>query len=306
MGELDAKAGRTVCGSPLARTEELIADYAEHLRLVLGRSEATIRSYSSDLQLFAQDYPTLGEFELGNLRAWLGEQVRAGAARTTMARRIAAAKGFGAWLVAQGYLNANPAARLAAPKVGRPLPKVVAQSQMAEVIDSPASRTEETFVRDRAILELLYATGIRVSELCGINAADLDLKRNTVRVRGKGNKQRVVPFGEPAARALQALLRSSPVAAATEEPVFRGVRGGRIGPRQVRKIVAEAGDLHGVETLGPHGLRHSAATHMLDGGADLRVVQELLGHSSLQTTQIYTHVSIAGLTEAYKQAHPRA
>lgn len=303
MGELEQKAGRRETGgSPSARLEVLIEDYAEHLELVLGRSPATVRSYSSDLKKFAATYPTLSQFTLANARAWIAGEVQSGAARNTLARRVATLKGFGGWLHAQGYVATNPMARMVAPKVGRSLPKVVGQSQAASVVATPASTSEETFIRDRAILELLYATGMRVSELCGIDVTDLDLSRRTVTVTGKGNKQRVVPFGTQAAQALQKWIEHARPA----EALFVGVRGGRINPRQVRKIVAATGNEHGVENLGPHALRHSAATHMLDGGADLRVVQEMLGHSSMQTTQIYTHVSVQSLTEAYKQAHPRA
>ena len=190
--------------------------------------------------------------------------------------------------------------------VGRS-PATVAETLMV----SSQATTEPEYLRDTAMLELLYATGIRVSELCGIDLADVNYSRNTVKVTGKGNKQRVVPFGDPAASALKAWRdHGRPHLLNPKKPahnaLFLGARGGRIDPRMVRTVVARAGKQLGVDGLGPHSLRHSAATHMLDGGADLRFVQELLGHSSLQTTQIYTHVSTARLKQAYNQAHPRA
>ena len=245
------------------------------------------------------------------LRAWLGAAVDAGKSRATIARRAAAARSFSSWCERQGYLDTNVAARLAVPKSGRSLPTVVTPTAAETLMVSSQATTEPEYLRDTAMLELLYATGIRVSELCGIDLADVNYSRNTVKVTGKGNKQRVVPFGDPAASALKAWRdHGRPHLLNPKKPahnaLFLGARGGRIDPRMVRTVVARAGKQLGVDGLGPHSLRHSAATHMLDGGADLRVVQELLGHSSLQTTQIYTHVSTTRLKQAYNQAHPRA
>ncbi|QAU52121.1 tyrosine recombinase XerC [Corynebacterium pelargi] len=293
---------------------ELIDDYADHLRYVLGRSEATIRGYRSDLRAFANTRPSLEAMTLEDCRDALGEAVEAGASRATLARRTAAMKGFSSWLFAQGYLSHDVAARLQAPKVGNHLPKVLNEHTAAQVVHkeigedaTPAKQAE--LLRDLAILELLYATGMRVAELVALDIADVDCSTRIAKVTGKGNKQRMVPFGRQAAAAIKAWLehgRRHFVDPSSGNALFLGIRGGRLNVRQVRRLVQAQGDRAGVEGLGPHALRHSAATHLLDHGADLRVVQELLGHSSLQTTQIYTHVSAARLQEAFKQAHPRA
>ena len=308
-----SQATSAAASEPVASTQlqEAIADFAEHLHLVVGRSPATVAGYRSDLIDFCQHAHTFEDFTLVNLRAWLGAAVDAGKSRATIARRAAAARSFSSWCERQGYLDTNVAARLAVPKSGRSLPMVVTPTAAETLMVSSQATTEPEYLRDTAMLELLYATGIRVSELCGIDLADVNYSRNTVKVTGKGNKQRVVPFGDPAASALKAWRdHGRPHLLNPKKPahnaLFLGARGGRIDPRMVRTVVARTGEQLGVDGLGPHSLRHSAATHMLDGGADLRVVQELLGHSSLQTTQIYTHVSTTRLKQAYNQAHPRA
>lgn len=332
MGESDTKTEQPHTGAPFSsfptqsqattpaaapepaastQLQEAIADFAEHLHLVVGRSPATVAGYRSDLIDFCQHAHTFEDFTLVNLRAWLGAAVDAGKSRATIARRAAAARSFSSWCERQGYLDTNVAARLAVPKSGRSLPTVVTPTVAETLMVSSQATTEPEYLRDTAMLELLYATGIRVSELCGIDLADVNYSRNTVKVTGKGNKQRVVPFGDPAASALKAWRdHGRPHLLNPKKPahnaLFLGARGGRIDPRMVRTVVARVGKQLGVDGLGPHSLRHSAATHMLDGGADLRVVQELLGHSSLQTTQIYTHVSTTRLKQAYNQAHPRA
>ena len=308
-----SQATSAAASEPVASTQlqEAIADFAEHLHLVVGRSPATVAGYRSDLIDFCRHAHTFEDFTLVNLRAWLGAAVDAGKSRATIARWAAAARSFSSWCERQGYLDTNVAARLAVPKSGRSLPTVVTPTAAETLMVSSQATTEPEYLRDTAMLELLYATGIRVSELCGIDLADVNYSRNTVKVTGKGNKQRVVPFGDPAASALKAWRdHGRPHLLNPKKPahnaLFLGARGGRIDPRMVRTVVARAGKHLGVDGLGPHSLRHSAATHMLDGGADLRVVQELLGHSSLQTTQIYTHVSTTRLKQAYNQAHPRA
>lgn len=290
----------------MSQLSEAIEDFGEHLLLVEGKSPATVRSYLSDLRDLSATRTRFADFTLAGLRTWLAGAVADGKSRATLARRTAAVRAFSNWAVRQGYLESDVAKRLVTPKFGRHLPTVLNQSEAASVVSQPASTSEEEFLRDRAMLELLYATGIRVSELCGLDEAHL--KQNTVTVTGKGNKQRVVPFGEPAKDALDRWLSDGrPVlAGAGESALFVGKRGKRIDARQVRRVVQRAAAEGGARELSPHGLRHSAATHMLEGGADLRVVQELLGHSSLQTTQIYTHVSADRLKAAFKQAHPRA
>lgn len=292
---------------PTSQMMEAIEDFAEHQKLVVGRSPATVRGYRSDLLDLARSVSTFSDFTLNGLREWLAEAVAAGKSRATLARRTAAVRAFSTWAVRQGYLVADVAARLVSPKVSRSLPNVLGSSQAGELMGDAASHDEPEFLRDSAILELLYATGVRVSELCGLDNADLDLARNTARVSGKGGKQRVVPFGRAAADAIhQWLEQGRGKFAGATDALFVGVRGGRIDPRQVRRIVERAAKVSGAGELTPHGLRHTAATHLLEGGADLRVVQEMLGHSSLQTTQIYTHVSAQRLREVYHQAHPRA
>lgn len=320
-------------------------DFADHARLVLGRSEHTVRGYISDLARLRGRVDTFAEFTLDNLRAWLADEVAAGKKKSTLARRTAAVRAFSTWAYKEGYLEADVAARLISPKVNRALPTVVSQDTAAALVtrasidntedsgdsggadSSHASATEHPAsgvtairaaadLRDTAMLELLYATGMRVGELTGLDVGDVDLARNVAKVTGKGNKQRVVPFGIPAAEAVTAWLdRGRPQLVASEangDPstsdaaLFVGARGKRIDQRQVRRIVQRQAQKVGASGATPHSLRHSAATHLLEGGADLRMVQELLGHSSLQTTQIYTHISAQRLKNVYNQAHPRA
>ncbi|WP_342319963.1 tyrosine recombinase XerC [Corynebacterium mayonis] len=289
---------------------EAIADFGEYARLVLGRSEATVRSYTSDLATLEGFVGTFADFTLPVLRRWLADSLSRGLARSTMARRTAAARAFSTWAHKQGHLASDVAARLAAPKVNRHLPKVVSAQRAAQLVEAEINDEEHQAeaLRDAAMLELLYATGIRVAELVGLDLSDVDTQQLTVRVTGKGNKQRVVPFGGKAATALREWLSDgrTELALDGQKALFVGTRGKRIDPRQVRRVVERAAARIGAGELSPHSLRHSAATHMLEGGADLRVVQELLGHSSLQTTQIYTHVSAQRLAAVYQQAHPRA
>ncbi|AWB81686.1 recombinase XerC [Corynebacterium yudongzhengii] len=287
---------------------EAIEDFAEYQRLVRGRSEATVRGYRSDLKDLARSVGSFAEFTLNALRSWLAEAVYAGKSRATLARRTASARAFSTWATRQGYLATDVASRLATPKIQRDLPQVLSPTQAEELVTAPSADDAEA-QRDSAILELLYATGMRVGELVGLDTQDLELSRRTARVTGKGNKQRIVPFGTQAARAVQLWLddgRAQLDRGEAEDAVFLGMRGRRIDPRQVRRIVEKSAQKSGVRELTPHGLRHSAATHLLEGGADLREVQEMLGHSSLQTTQIYTHVSAERLKEVFLQAHPRA
>jgi integrase/recombinase XerC len=229
-----------------------------------------------------------------------------------LARRAAAARTFFKWAEHTGRMPVDPSLRLVAPRRTRSLPAVLKQAEAGELLDLAALRADDDdpiHRRDRAILELLYASGIRVGELVALDVDDVDDTQRTVRVMGKGGKERVVPFGLPAARAIDEWLRvRGQLAQARSGPaLFLGRRGGRVDARQVRTLVHELlSHLPDAPDLGPHGLRHSAATHLLEGGADLRMVQELLGHASLATTQIYTHVSVDRLRKSYQQAHPRA
>jgi integrase/recombinase XerC len=300
-------------------SEAVLEEYAEHLALERGRSEHTRRAYLADLRsLFSfldERAPGAGldALSLPMLRAWLAAQATSGAARTTVARRTSAAKTFTSWATRRGLLPADPAARLQVPRTRRTLPAVLRQDQALAAMDAAdlgAEQGDPLALRDRLIVEMLYATGIRVSELCGLDIDDVDTGRRLLRVLGKGNKERTVPFGTPAGAALGAWLADGRPALVTPESgpaLLLGPRGRRLDPRQARTVVHQTmSAVAGAPDIGPHGLRHSAATHLLEGGADLRVVQELLGHTSLATTQLYTHVTVARLRAVHDQAHPRA
>lgn len=291
--------------------------FATHLATVRRLSPATVRAYRSDLRDLAASVGdvSIAQVDLESLRDWLWKATQRGDARSTLARRAAAARSFFAWAKDEEFISVDPSLRLVTPKRGRALPTVASREGMGVLLDAQralAAAGDPTDLRDHAILELLYASGMRVSELCGLDIDDLDQDRATARVLGKGSKERVVPYGRPARDAISAwTTRGRPVlaarAASATPAVFLGARGGRIGPRLVYTLVARTlGPVVGADNVGPHALRHSAATHLLDGGADLRAVQEILGHASLGTTQIYTHVSAERLTATYRLAHPRA
>ncbi|PTR26498.1 integrase/recombinase XerC [Rhodococcus sp. OK519] len=294
-------------------------DYDEFLRLERGRSEHTVRAYRADVASLlghlaaGRANAVLADLDLRVLRAWLAGQAASGTARTTLARRTSSAKGFTAWAERTGRMPVDPSVRLVAPKAHRTLPPVLRQEQAAEAMvaaESGAAQQDPVALRDRLIVELLYSTGIRVGELCGLDVGDIDHDRRVLRVLGKGDKERVVPFGRPAEEAIGVWLRAGRPHLESErsgEALLLGRRGGRLDQRQAREVVHDVVQaVPGAPDLAPHGLRHSAATHLLEGGADLRVVQELLGHSSLATTQLYTHVSVARLRAVHDQAHPRA
>ncbi len=280
-----------------------------------GASEHTVRAYVADLRALADYLGTDGEVAWGDvtladLRAWLAAQSGAGLSRSTLARRGAAARAFFAWAHREGVIEANPALRLASARPAQTIPHALAVDEARVLLDTAMVRAdsgEPLDIRDWAIAELLYATGIRVGELAGIDVDDVDLMERTVRVLGKGNKERVVPCGLPAVRAVDAWLTRGRARLGAESPaLFIGARGKRINQRQVRTVIHVLASAAGVPDLAPHGLRHSAATHLLQGGSDLRSVQEVLGHTSLATTQRYTHVSADRLRSAYALAHPRA
>jgi integrase/recombinase XerC len=290
------------------------AAFARHLELERGRSTHTIRAYSGDVALLLEHAARLGvqdpsELDLSVLRSWLARLRSTGAARTTIARRGSSARVFTAWAHRRGLLAPDPGALLASPKGHQPLPEVLQPDEASRLVDAINGQTPAD-LRDRLALELLYATGIRVGELCGLDIDDVDRHRRVVRVLGKGAKERSVPYGTPAEAALDAWLtrgRPSWAAAGSGAALLLGARGGRVDPRTIRSVVHDRlANVPGAPDLGPHGLRHSAATHLLEGGADLRSVQELLGHATLATTQIYTHVSVERLRTSYDRAHPRA
>ncbi|MFU0480721.1 tyrosine recombinase XerC [Gardnerella sp. Marseille-Q9179] len=302
----------------------LIDDYIDYVRANKGLGERTQRAYKSDiLQCLAwcnrHGFNNISDLTTDDLRSWMADESRSHA-RSSLARKVVAVRGFFAWCQHVEYIKSDPAEILMTPKIKNMLPSVLdeyqAESLMnnvdskANVSSSCTKNQKAVELRNAAILELLYATGIRVGELTSLNIQDINFSSHTIKVTGKGNKQRVVPFGVPAYKALSAwiskdgreiLLRNS-----VEEAVFLGARGKRIDQRLVRQIVHDEAKSAHVPDISPHALRHSAATHMLNGGADLREVQELLGHSSLNTTQRYTHVSIESLKRKYSQAFPRA
>ena len=304
--------------------DEATEAFVEHLTKVRRLSPATVRAYGSDLRDLASAAERMGvtgpqDADLDVLRDWLWRATQCGDARATLARRSATARTFFAWAVDEGLVAQDPSLRLVSPKRGRTLPKVATAASVRDLLDEMGGATDPIEQRDAAVLELLYGGAVRVSELCGLDIDDVDLDRATARVLGKGSKERVVPFGVPARDAVRvylesgrrALLERSPSEGAARRiragALFIGIRGGRLAPRAVHTLVSQRlGPILGVDAVGPHALRHSAATHLLDGGADLRSVQELLGHASLGTTQIYTHVSGERLAATYRLAHPRA
>ncbi|BBH64348.1 tyrosine recombinase XerC [Actinoplanes sp. OR16] len=314
---------------------QAVDDFGQHLAGVENRSEHTVRAYLGDVVSLLDHAVREGRYGLDDLditvlRGWLAARMGEGAARTSQARRAAAARAFTGWAHRAGRASDDPGAQLASPRAHRNLPAVLRADQAEALVTQQSAKhrpkdRQETAederqaaedrpatpegIRDRAVLEMLYATGIRVSELCGLNRADVDHGRQVVRVFGKGAKERAVPYGHPARDALDLWLRAGWPELAnrlSRDALFLGAKGGRLQPTVVRRIVAGAARAAGLPHTSPHDLRHSAATHLLDGGADLRAVQELLGHSSLSSTQIYTHVSTERLRAAFKQAHPRA
>ena len=289
-----------------------VADFVRYLGAERGFSANTVKSYRSDLTAlmsFAEQHgaTAVDDLDLELLRSWLWESSNAGLAKTTLARRSAAARSFSGWLARTGGSTTDPAARLRGPKSDHALPRVLTRAQMDSLLASLATRAatgDITATRDLAVVELLYASALRVSELTGLDLSDVDFDRLTVRVTGKGSKQRVVPFGVPAKNALVEWMT---VRTTSEPAMFVGTRGKRLGTRAVYQLIAGLlSEVPGSGPSGPHTLRHTAATHLLDGGADLRAVQEMLGHASLGTTQLYTHVSTERLKESYALAHPRA
>ena len=295
----------------------LQSDFALHLRAQRGLSEHTVRAYVGDLEhLFGHacrhGRTTLDSIDLTTLRGWLAAMAASQHSRATLARRSAAARPFFAWAVPPGRLAADPPARLAPARVSGVLPPGLAQRADTTLLDTAraaAHHGDAVAVRDWAAAELLYATGVRVGELCGADLSDLDLSERTLRVLGKGGKERVVPVGLPAVLAGRAWLEQGrPPLAGPEsgEALFLGARGARVDQRRLRDAVHRLAATAGVDDVAPHALRHTAATHLLEGGSDLRTVQELLGHASLGTTQRYTHVSAERLRSAYQLAHPRA
>jgi integrase/recombinase XerC len=296
----------------------VLGEYERHLSAERDLTAHTLRAYLADVAGLLEHARRMGHddvttLDLRTLRSWLALQQTSGKSRTTLARRATAARVFTAWLARTGRAETDAGASLGSPKAHRSLPPVLRADEARDLIRVAAELADDgspVGLRDVAMLELLYATGIRVGELVGLDIDDVDRERNVVRVFGKGRKERSVPFGRPAAQALDFWLRFGRPQLRVEgagAALFLGARGRRIDQRAVRTLVhRRIADVPGAPDIGPHGLRHTAATHLLEGGADLRSVQELLGHASLATTQLYTHVTTDRLRRAYQQAHPRA
>lgn len=308
---------------------EILSEYVQYLAINRGLSAHSQSAYATDLrellEFLAADQEGYSSAQLRadlanptKVRSWLGQMSRRGYSRATLARRIASFRTFSSWALSNGVLDNDAGARLKAPRPDNALPTVLSETEAAQLLDTArqiahdaTGVTRAVGLRDWAVLEMLYATGIRVSELTGLTIPDIDTADATVRVTGKGDKQRVVPYGIPAALALEEYLeKGRPELISDTHPrpawVFLGARGGRLDTRLVRGILHRMTAVAQVPDIGPHGLRHTAATHLLNGGADLRSVQELLGHASLATTQRYTHLSMEKLRGIYLQSHPSA
>ena len=311
----ESRPGEVGKGQPFIA---VLVDYERHLTSERDLAPHTVRAYLGDISdLFEHAARCgaghVGDLDLRMLRSWLAKQQTLGRSRTTLSRRATAARVFTAWAVKTGRTATDAGALLGSPKPHRRLPAILTDDEARQLLDAVAAAAAGGAAvdqRDVAMLELLYATGIRVGELVGLDVDDIDSDRRVVRVFGKGRKERAVPFGVPASRALRTWTRDGRPQLTTAESgaaLFVGVRGSRIDQRAVRTVVHERlATVGGAPDLGPHGLRHTAATHLLEGGADLRTVQEILGHASLATTQVYTHVTSDRLRAAYEQAHPRA
>ena len=305
--------------------EQLIEQFLEHLRYERNVSAHTLRNYASDLEQFvdhiapadpksgARKFPELKNVDHLTIREWLAELHSAQKKKASIARKLAALRTFFQFLVREGLLESNPAKLVSTPRQEKKLPKHLSIEEAIKFIETPDIKTD-LGKRDRAMLELMYATGVRVAELTTLNLADIDFRNQLVRVTGKRRKQRIVPFGDPAASAIRDYLKvrdkfllNSPISERDDEALFLNYQGTRITTRSVGRMVEKYIKIcAGVHRISPHALRHSFATHLLDSGADLRDIQELLGHARLSTTQVYTHVSMEKLIEVYDKAHPKA
>jgi integrase/recombinase XerC len=293
---------------------EQLRQFLDYIRLNRNASAHTVAAYESDLTqfvAFAGDFTSKREalrpnhLDLDVIRAFLGELHRERQSRATVARKVSAVRAFFRYLRREGFVESDPAALIVAPKREQKVPAHLSVDEMSHLLDTPGA-CSPLGRRDRAILELFYASGIRLSELVGLDLEDLDLSGRMVRVMGKGRKERIVPFNQKAAGALRAWLKDR-VALTRGDALFVNARGGRLTGRSVQRLVARYVTSCSTRFgISPHALRHSFATHLLQAGADLRAIQELLGHVRLSTTQRYTHVNVAQLLEVYRKSHPRA
>ena len=304
--------------------EQYIEQFLEHLRYERNVSAHTLRNYRIDLEQFLAHLagpesnkkratPSVEEIDHLTIREWLASLHSAQKSKSSIARKLAALRTFFQFLVREGLLELNPAKLVSTPRQEKKLPNHLSVEEAVRFIESPDTQTD-LGKRDRAMLELMYATGVRVAELTTMNLGDIDFRSQLIRVTGKRRKQRIVPFGDPAGEALRSYLKirekflcNAPVSARDEEALFLNYQGTRITTRSVGRMVDKYIRLcAGIHNISPHALRHSFATHLLDSGADLRDIQELLGHARLSTTQVYTHVSMEKLIEVYDKAHPKA
>jgi len=300
--------------SPLEGTDELLRRFETHLSAERGLSAHTVRAYTADVRSLLGTVETdAGAIDVRALRAWLGRLAAQGSARASLSRRAASARVFTAWCARQGILSTDPGVLLGTSRSHRTLPGVLRREQARDLMEIAGLAADDGSpggLRDLAVVELLYASGIRVGELVGLDIDDFDQSRRVVRVMGKGAKERTVPVGVPGCVAVRDWLEHGRSVLVTERSgpaLFLGDKGSRLDQRAVRRTVHRfISHVAGAPDIGPHGLRHSAATHLLEGGADLRSVQEMLGHATLATTQVYTHVSVERLKATYEQAHPRA
>ena len=304
----------------MSNLNQIVDEFIDYLRLEKNRSSNTLKTYRTDIESLleyaeSKNLKKIQDLDLLTIRSWIAVQSHNGAAPASLARRTSSVRVFTKWLHETNQTKTDVASRLLTPKVPSTLPKVLAKNQAAKMLNEASEQDDElqspiSRMRDHAILELLYASGVRVSEATNLDLEDIDFERLTIKVFGKGRKERVAPFGIPARNALERYLKDSRPKLQNDKSLnalFLGDRGKRIDVRQVRRIVEKA--IQRVEDapdISPHALRHSAATHLLEGGADLRIVQELLGHASLATTQKYTHISVERLKKSFEQAHPRA
>jgi integrase/recombinase XerC len=277
-----------------------------------GTSQNTQKAYLTDVADYLDFQRTSqADLSLETLRNWLYAQAEAGASKSTLARKTSSLRAFTGWLFEREIIPEDPGIRIKTPKLDRTLPKVASESSLAQVLadlEDAAKSEEPTLILRWCAFELLYSTGMRVSELAGLKVSDIDFSRRLVRVMGKGSKERMLPYGQSAQQAIEAWIRLGrpKVDLGESDSLLLNSRGKKVGVRQLYSVVANELAKTPTGASGPHTLRHSAATHLLDHGADLRAVQEILGHASLGTTQIYTHVSIERLRASFEQAHPRA
>ncbi len=303
--------------------DEVVDAWSAHLTDRLGRSEQTVRSYLSDVRLMLDDLELPGEanaevlrsqFTSRTMKSWLATRAEQGTTRSTLARNIASARAFAKYLQQAGWIEIDPTEGLSGAKSDSKLPTVLSLPGINRLLSFAEHEATEPdanpeAVRDWALVELLYSSALRIFELVNLNLAQVNFEQRTLRVKGKGGKDRIVPFGEPAQRALESWLAVRSELETPQTPsgaLFLGIRGGRINDRVVRSRLHRLTGRAGVRNISPHDLRHSSATHMLEEGADLRFVQEYLGHSSLQTTQRYTHVDAKRLQAVHARSHPRA